>query len=85
MMTDKKEVALYVRVSTKDKQEEQNQIDDLTEYCKKSDWFTDGRKRRIRMSVLRSGHEIMGNDVTNTRSNTRIRYRVEIGVERLLP
>lgn len=38
MMINKKEVALYVRVSTKDKQEEQNQIDDLTEYCRKSDW-----------------------------------------------
>ena len=33
----KTEVALYVRVSTKDKQEEQNQIDDLTLYCKKSE------------------------------------------------
>ena len=35
-MTKKNKAALYVRVSTKDKQETKNQIQDLKEYCERS-------------------------------------------------
>lgn len=36
-MDEKKKVAIYVRVST-DKQELENQLRELKEYCKKSNW-----------------------------------------------